>query len=100
VYNHTQGSLLLTMLAHASLNTAAGFLFLLFPSLSTSALFLYAAGIFGAVALLLLLATRGQLGYQRYQRVSTVPAFPLVAEQAPVVASQPKAEEAKREVTP
>ena len=66
VYNHTQGSLFIAILLHASINTA-GMLPDLFPtpnipSMTQANLALLIA--IGAPALLVLLLTRGRLGYQ------------------------------------
>jgi uncharacterized protein len=75
VFNNTRGSLLLVMLLHASLNTAIN---------------VFSAGLFSpfarhapvqqsldivmiVVALLIILATRGRLSYQRYQRETAPP---------------------------
>ncbi len=68
VFNNTRGSLLLVMLLHASINTVSStFLLTLFPSLlGHSPVFrLYIVWI--VVALLIIVATRGRLSYQRYQ---------------------------------
>ena len=76
VFNNTRGSLLLVMLLHASFDTAFNtFLSRLFPSLPGHALVfqsLYIVLI--VVALLIILATRGRLSYQRYQRETALSA--------------------------
>lgn len=77
VFNNTRGSLLLVMLLHASYNTASSvFLVGLFPSFARHAPVLQSLYIVRiVVALLIILATRGHLSYQRYQRemASSVP---------------------------
>lgn len=65
VFNNTRGSLLLTMLLHASINTASQ-LFLLFPSLMPGWQFdLIHTLVLSLVALLIIVATRGHLSYER-----------------------------------
>ena len=62
VYNHTQGSLLLVMLVHSSVNAAqAGLVNPLVPRVAHSNVSALLA--FGLVAMALLLLTRGRLGY-------------------------------------
>lgn len=63
IFNHTRGSILLAILAHASVNTAELVVVnQLFPSAANEAI----NGVlgFGAVALALILITRGRLGYR------------------------------------
>jgi membrane protease YdiL (CAAX protease family) len=79
VYNHTRGSLLLAMLLHASSNTANYTLPILFPALPPTLLGYVAISV---VALLIIVATRGRLGYQR-----TLP--DSLPEQAPVPPGKP-----------
>jgi membrane protease YdiL (CAAX protease family) len=76
VFNNTRGSLLLVMLLHASFNTAFNtFLLRLFPSLpGHSPVFQSLYIVLIVVALLIILATRGRLSYQRYQRETALPA--------------------------
>jgi CAAX protease family protein len=63
VFNHTGGSLLLTMLVHSSVNAAqAALVNPLVPAAANSNLSALVA--FGLVALALLILTRGRLGYQ------------------------------------
>jgi CAAX amino terminal protease family. len=66
IYNCTHGSLLLTILAHTSINME-GVLVSLFPALTTTALDIAVTisetTIFTIFAIILLLATRGRLGY-------------------------------------
>jgi uncharacterized protein len=70
VFNNTRGSLLLVMLLLTSLYTAFNiFLARLFPSLPGHApVFQSSYIVMIVVALLIILATRGRLSYQRYQR--------------------------------
>ncbi len=69
VFNHTRGSLLLAMLLHASSNTANYTLPMLFPALPTTPLAYVALSL---VAVLIIVATRGRLGYQRNRSVSAL----------------------------
>jgi hypothetical protein len=63
VFNRTQGSLLLAMLTHASVNTTqVAVVNRLFPSMASSEVDALLA--FGVTALALIVATRGRLGYQ------------------------------------
>jgi ABC-type sugar transport system permease subunit len=76
VFNNTRGSLLLVMLLHASLNTASNvFLLRLFPlSFAMHAPVQQSLDIVMiVVALLIILATRGRLSYQCYQREMAYP---------------------------
>ncbi len=63
VYNSTQGSIFMALLAHASVNTPQVVLAPLFPAVDTTSLNLAALLGFGAMALAILLLTRGRLGY-------------------------------------
>ncbi|MAT45653.1 MAG: CPBP family intramembrane metalloprotease domain-containing protein [Anaerolineaceae bacterium] len=67
IFNHTKGSIFIAVLAHASVNTPQVVLVPLFPSLNTTTLNLAAMIGFGIPALLILLFTRGTLGYPSYQ---------------------------------
>lgn len=62
VYNHTGGSILLAILAHAGVNTPQVALVPLFPAVTTMVLNTAALIGFGAAAVLILLLTRGHLG--------------------------------------
>jgi len=75
VFNNTRGSLLLAMLLHASINVAPFVLLpTLFPSQSVSTLFgLSWFLVWVVVALLVIVATRGRLSYQRYLRETARP---------------------------
>ncbi|HEY0575820.1 MAG TPA: type II CAAX endopeptidase family protein [Pseudonocardia sp.] len=73
VFNNAKGSLLITMLMHASFNTFANRIVSpLFPApiLNEYGLLPVLVG-FGAVALLLVALTRGRLGYQYYRQEET-----------------------------
>jgi uncharacterized protein len=75
VFNHTRGSLGLSILLHASINTAPAMLPLLFPSLKgTLLLSLSTLLAWIVVAVLIIAATRGRLSYQRYLRETALPA--------------------------
>jgi membrane protease YdiL (CAAX protease family) len=70
VFNHTRGSLFAVISAHASIDTPQAALIPLFPALeggfglgATSVIFGFAVGL-GVVAFLILILTRGRLGYQ------------------------------------
>jgi membrane protease YdiL (CAAX protease family) len=70
VFNNAKGSLLITMLMHASFNTFANKIVApLFPApiLSEYGLLPELVG-FGVVALVLIVVTRGRLGYQHYRQ--------------------------------
>lgn len=70
VFNHANGSLLITMLMHASFNTFANKVEApLFPApiLNEYGLLPVLIG-FTATALVLIIVTRGRLGYDRYER--------------------------------
>jgi uncharacterized protein len=65
VFNNTKGSVLLVILAHGSINSAAAAVFGLFPAPAvTSGITTFVIG-FGVAALLILVVTRGRLGYRR-----------------------------------
>jgi CAAX protease family protein len=61
VFNHTKGSLLLVMLLHTSINTAANF---------SGANSLVLSATFVALAVVVIAITKGRLSYARYQRES------------------------------
>ncbi len=67
IFNNTSGSVFLAILAHASVNTPQLVLVPLFPTVDVTKLNLAALISFGGLALLVLILTRGRLGYQRYQ---------------------------------
>lgn len=63
VFNGTRGSLLLAMLAHASVNTAQALMVnRLFPGMANTEVNALIG--FGAMAIVLIMATRGRLGYR------------------------------------
>jgi membrane protease YdiL (CAAX protease family) len=69
VFNNTRGSLLLAILTHASINTFSVYVIQMFPAQAESQIF----GIvgFGAAAVLVIVLTRGRLGYDRYLTETT-----------------------------
>jgi membrane protease YdiL (CAAX protease family) len=77
VFNNTGGSVLMAILLHAALDAAWAFE-ALFPStktdLSPISLTLGMAIVFSIAALVIIIATRGQLSYERYQREVELPA--------------------------
>jgi membrane protease YdiL (CAAX protease family) len=70
VYNHCGGSLLMVLLAHASVNTPQVVLVPLFPAVDTTSMNLAALIGFGVTAMLILILTRGQLGYKPGEELS------------------------------
>jgi membrane protease YdiL (CAAX protease family) len=66
VFNNTRGSLLIAILLHASINTFSIYIGPMFPAQATSQVNLFVG--FGALALLIVLLTRGRLGYDRLLR--------------------------------
>ncbi len=70
VFNHARGSLLLAMVLHASNNTANNQLPTLFPSFPVTPL---AYVVLIVVALLIIVAARGRLGYDRNLRETALP---------------------------
>jgi CAAX protease family protein len=68
VFNHSRGSVGLSSLFHASGGTAFGVLPLLFPSLAGTLMATAPEIGLVLVAVLIVVATRGRLSYQRYQR--------------------------------
>jgi uncharacterized protein len=78
VFNNAKGSLLITMLMHASFNTFANRIVTpLFPApvLNEYPLLPVLVG-FGAVALLVVAVTRGRLGYQYYRQEEKLDSVP------------------------
>jgi uncharacterized protein len=69
IYNRTKGSLFFVLLAHTSVNTPQVVLTPLFPALDTTKLNLAALIGFGLSALMVLILTRGKLGYRIEQSV-------------------------------
>ncbi len=74
VFNNTRGSLLLAILLHASLDTAS-------PSFGNLLIFSTLYAVFAVVALLIIVATRGRLSYQRYQREVVLPTSEAMVKQ-------------------
>jgi membrane protease YdiL (CAAX protease family) len=78
VFNNARGSLLLVMLLHTSYDTAYSVVLpKLFPSLPVTPLINGLGNlniVLIVVAVLVIVATRGRLGYQRYQRETALPA--------------------------
>jgi CAAX protease family protein len=64
MFNHTRGSLLLAVLAHSTINTFSAFIGPMFPAQAGSQI----NGLvgFGGAALIILVLTRGRLGYGSY----------------------------------
>lgn len=74
VFNNTRGSILLAIMLHASVNTAGIMLLYLLPSPTIG--FLYGLSwslVWVVAALIVIVATRGRLSYQRYQRETEFP---------------------------
>ena len=67
IFNHTQGSIFLSILAHASVNTPQVVLVPLFLAVDTTRLNLAALIGFGVPAPLIVILTGGRLGYQAIQ---------------------------------
>jgi membrane protease YdiL (CAAX protease family) len=65
VFNNTKGSVLLVILAHGSINSAAVSMFALFPTPAVTGGVANVAIGFGVVALLIVALTRGRLGYRQ-----------------------------------
>jgi len=74
VFNNTRGSLLLAILLHASLDTAA-------PSFASLLIFSTLYAVFAVMALIIIVATRGYLCYDRYLRETGLPALVTDGEQ-------------------
>jgi membrane protease YdiL (CAAX protease family) len=67
LFNHTQGSIFISITAHASVNTPQVVLIPLFPAVDYTNLILAGLIGFGMLALLIVILTRGRLGYQPSQ---------------------------------
>jgi membrane protease YdiL (CAAX protease family) len=70
IFNHTRGSVFLALLAHASVNTPQLVLVPLFPAVDFTGLDLAALIAFVLPALLIIILTRGRLGYGSGQEQS------------------------------
>lgn len=64
IYNKNNGSIFLALLAHASINTPQVVLVPLFPAVTTTTLNLAALIGYGIPAILLIVFTKGKLGYK------------------------------------
>ena len=72
VFNNTKGSVLLAILAHGSINSAAVAVFGLFPAPAvTGGITNFVIG-FGVVALVIVALTRGRLGYRQEENLGSV----------------------------
>jgi uncharacterized protein len=71
VFNNTKGSILLAILAHGSINSAAVAMFALFPAPSVTDGITNAVIGFGIAALLVVALTRGRLGYRQEEDLGT-----------------------------
>lgn len=69
IFNNTRGSLLLVMLAHSSINAFSVYAVQLFPAQAESQAYGFVG--FGTAAVLILVLTRGRLGYDRYLAETT-----------------------------
>lgn len=69
LFNHTRGSVMLAIAIHAAGNAGAGSFLTLFPSLFPHPVIpvVYEIGVI-VVAIVIVVATRGRLGYDRYRR--------------------------------
>jgi hypothetical protein len=63
VFNNTRASLLLAILVHASIDTFGGTLAAIFPAKAVASAFPYMIS-FGVLALVLIVLTRGRLGFR------------------------------------
>jgi membrane protease YdiL (CAAX protease family) len=63
IFNHTRGSLFAAISAHASVDAPQAALLPLFPAVGVTSMLMGAAVGLGVPALLILILTRGQLGY-------------------------------------
>ena len=64
IFNHTRGSLFAAISAHASVDTPQAALLSLFPAVGATSMILGSTLSLGVVALLILILTRGRLGYR------------------------------------
>jgi membrane protease YdiL (CAAX protease family) len=71
VFNNTKGSVLMVILAHGSINSAAAAVFGIFPAPAvTSGVLNFVIG-FGVVALVVVALTRGRLGYRQEEGLAS-----------------------------
>ena len=80
VYNRTQGSLLIAALLHSAFNSAPLFIRELVPNLTSGDAFALISAGYVVVALLIIAATRGQLGFRHVEATRTVAEIGLLAE--------------------
>jgi hypothetical protein len=73
VFNHTAGSVFIAIVLHASVNTPQLVLVPLFPAMDVTSLDMAGLIGFGVTALLIVILTRGRLGYQPSQEPSLRP---------------------------
>jgi uncharacterized protein len=72
VFNNTKGSVLLAILAHGSINSAAVAVYGLFPAPAVTGTITNVVIGFGAAALLVVVLTRGRLGYRQEEDLGAV----------------------------
>jgi len=73
LFNHTRGSIFIAITAHASVNTPELVLLPLFPAVGYAGLLLAFLIGFGVPALLIVILTRGRLGYKSSQATALSP---------------------------
>ena len=72
VFNNTKDSVLLAILAHGSINSAAVSMFALFPAPSVTEGITNVVIGFGVAALLVMVLTRGRLGYRQEEDLGAI----------------------------
>jgi membrane protease YdiL (CAAX protease family) len=72
VFNNTKGSVLLAILAHGSINSAAVAVYGLFPAPAVTGSITNVVVGFGVAALLVVVLTRGRLGYHQDENLGAV----------------------------
>jgi membrane protease YdiL (CAAX protease family) len=72
VFNNTRASLLLAILVHASIDTFSGTLGAIFPAWAVASALPFMIG-FGALAVVLVVVTRGRLSYERLLEEQSAP---------------------------
>ena len=83
VFNHTGGSIFISITAHASVDNPEVILVPLFLAVDYTHLILASAIGFGVTALLIIILTRGRLGYTPNQRQTLGPAASPNSEKNP-----------------
>ena len=73
VFNHTRGSIFTCVLLHTSIDVPQDVLIPLFLAVSYTTMFLGGVIAFGVTALLIVILTRGRLGYQPIQNKQEIP---------------------------